>query len=86
MIFQFGKEYGVSILGKISDTARAFGGKRDRIEPTTAIIVASGNSTRMGAGVSKQLLLLDSIPVVARAIMAFDESECINEIIVVAPL
>ena len=84
MIFPFGKESTVGILGKISDTARAIGGKRDRIAPTTAIIVASGNSTRMGAGVSKQLLLLDSIPVVARAIMAFDESESINEIIVVA--
>ncbi len=73
-----------SILHKITDTVRAIGGKRDRIEPTTAIIVASGSSTRMGEGISKQLLLLDNIPVVARTIMAFDECEYINEIIVVA--
>jgi 2-C-methyl-D-erythritol 4-phosphate cytidylyltransferase len=72
------------ILHKITDTVRAITGKKDRIEPTTAIIVASGNSTRMGNGVSKQMMLLDGIPVVARTIMAFDKCEYINEIIVVA--
>lgn len=72
------------ILHKITDTVRAITGKKDRIEPTTAIIVASGNSTRMGNGVSKQMMLLDGIPVVARTIMAFDRCEYINEIIVVA--
>lgn len=77
-----------SILHKISDTARAVCGKRDRIEPTCAIIVASGSSTRMGdalgGATSKQFIMLDGIPVVARTIMAFDECECIEEIIVVA--
>lgn len=72
------------ILHKITDTVRAIAGAKDRIEPTTAIIVASGSSTRMGEGVSKQMMLLDGIPVVARTIMAFDESEYIDEIIVVA--
>lgn len=73
-----------SIINKITDTVRAIGGKKDRIEPTTAVIVASGSSTRMGEGISKQMLLLDNIPVVARTIMAFDECEYIDEIIVVA--
>ena len=72
------------IIHKITDTVRAIAGKKDRIQPTTAIIVASGNSTRMGDGISKQMLLLDNIPVVARTIMAFDRCECISEIIVVA--
>ena len=72
------------IIHKITDTVRAIAGKKDRIEPTTAIIVASGSSTRMGEGVSKQMMMLDGIPVVARTIKAFDECECINEIIVVA--
>ena len=72
------------ILHKITDTVRGIAGKKDRIEPTTAIIVASGNSTRMGEGISKQMMLLDGIPVVARTIMAFDKCEYINEIIVVA--
>ncbi len=73
-----------SILHNITDTVRAICGKSDRIESTAAVIVASGNSTRMGEGVSKQMLLLDNIPVVARAIMAFDKCEYISEIIVVA--
>jgi 2-C-methyl-D-erythritol 4-phosphate cytidylyltransferase len=38
----------------------------------------------MGEGISKQMMLLDSIPVIARTIMAFDECEYIKEIIVVA--
>ena len=71
-------------IHKITDTIRAITGKKDRILPTSAIIVASGNSTRMGEGVSKQMIILDNIPVVARTIMAFDKCECIDEIIVVA--
>jgi 2-C-methyl-D-erythritol 4-phosphate cytidylyltransferase len=71
------------IIHKITDSVRAIAGKKDRIQPTSAIIVASGNSTRMG-GISKQMMLLDNIPVVARTIMAFNASECIDEIIVVA--
>ena len=72
------------ILSAISDVIRAISGSKDRIQPTSAIIVASGNSTRMGENVSKQLLSLDNIPVVARTISAFDECEYIKEIIVVA--
>ena len=72
------------VLSAISDVLRAVGGKADRIQPTSAIIVASGSSTRMGDGVSKQLLPLDNIPVVARTISAFDQCEYIKEIIVVA--
>lgn len=71
------------IIHKITDTVRAIAGKKDRIQPTSAVIVASGNSTRMG-GISKQMMMLDNIPVVARTIMAFDECDYISEIIVVA--
>ncbi|MBR2381100.1 MAG: 2-C-methyl-D-erythritol 4-phosphate cytidylyltransferase [Clostridia bacterium] len=71
------------IIHKITDVARAVAGKKDRIQPTSAVIVASGNSTRMG-GVSKQMMMLDNIPVIVRTIKAFDECEYINEIIVVA--
>ena len=71
-------------IHKITDTIRAICGIKDRIQPTSAIIVASGNSTRMGEGVSKQMIMLDGIPVVARTIMAFDACECISEIVVVA--
>lgn len=71
------------IIHKITDTVRAITDKKDRIQPTSAVIVASGNSTRMG-GISKQMMMLDNIPVIARTIMAFDECEYISEIIVVA--
>ena len=73
-----------NFIHKITDTIRAITGKKDRIQLTSAVIVASGNSTRMGEGVSKQMIMLDNIPVVARTIMAFDECECIDEIVVVA--
>lgn len=73
-----------NFIHKITDTVRAIAGKKDRIEPTSAVILASGSSTRMGEGISKQMLLIDNIPVVARTIMAFDNCEYISEIIVVA--
>lgn len=71
------------ILNTISDIARAVFGKRDRIVPTSAVIVASGNSSRMG-GINKQFLELSGIPAVARTIMAFEKCDFISEIIVVA--
>ncbi len=49
----------------------------------TAVIVAAGNSTRMG-GVNKQFLLIDGVPVLIRAIRAFEQSELVNEIIISA--
>ena len=36
----------------------------------SAIIVAAGNSTRMG-GVNKQFLLIDGVPVLIRTLKAF---------------
>ncbi len=50
---------------------------------TTAIIVAAGNSTRMGKGVSKQLLALRGTPVLVRTLLAFQASPLITDIIVV---
>ena len=49
----------------------------------TAVIVAAGNSTRMG-GVNKQFLLIDGVPVLIRTILAFSQSDMIDEIIVAA--
>lgn len=51
---------------------------------TSAIIVAAGSSTRMASAGSKQLIELDGMPVVARTLRTFNESPCIDEIIVVA--
>lgn len=49
----------------------------------SAIIVAAGNSTRMG-GVNKQFLFIDGVPVLIRGIRAFSECPLINEIIISA--
>ena len=49
----------------------------------TAVIVAAGNSTRMG-GVNKQFLLIDGVPVLIRTLLAFSRSPLIQEIVVAA--
>lgn len=49
----------------------------------TAIVVAAGNSTRMG-GVNKQFLPLCGIPVLVRTLQAFSECAVISEIVVAA--
>ena len=51
---------------------------------TSAVIVAGGSSTRMGNGISKQFLELSGIPVVVRTLLAFENTQEIDEIIVVA--
>ena len=48
----------------------------------SAVIVAAGSSTRMG-GVSKQLMTLGGIPVIARTLLAFERAENIKDIVVV---
>ena len=69
-------------LSTIADVLRATAGT-DMAPATSAIIVAAGNSSRMGKGVSKQLLELDGIPVIARTLMSFGRSGYIDEIILV---
>ncbi len=49
----------------------------------SAIIVAAGSSSRMG-GVSKQLLCIGGIPVLARTLLAFENAKCIKNIVIVA--
>jgi 2-C-methyl-D-erythritol 4-phosphate cytidylyltransferase len=51
---------------------------------TAAIILAAGNSTRMGENVNKQLQLLHGIPVLAHTLMAYQKCAMIREIVVVA--
>ena len=46
------------------------------------IIVAAGNSTRMG-GINKQFLELGGMPVIVRTLLAFEKSEYISRIILV---
>ena len=66
---------------KVSDVIRAVCGK-ERYKRTSAVIVAAGDSSRM-QGQNKQFLSVCGVPVLARSIMAFQASECIDEIVVV---
>ncbi len=52
---------------------------------TVAIIPAAGSSKRMQNNVSKQYLLLDGVPVLARTLKIFQRSPGIDEIFLVVP-
>ena len=66
-----------------ADLVLAVGGK-DPSPRTAAIIVAAGNSTRMGGRGQKNLLLLAGKPVLAHTLIAFENASNIDEIVVVA--
>lgn len=69
---------------KVAEVLRAIVGKTEKKYYTSAVILAAGSSSRMGAEVTKQFLTVEGIPVVARTVIEFDRSDCIDEIIVVA--
>ncbi|MBO5306063.1 MAG: 2-C-methyl-D-erythritol 4-phosphate cytidylyltransferase [Clostridia bacterium] len=73
-----------TLAKKIADVLRSVFGKPIKSQHTTAIIVAGGSSSRMGDGVSKQLLTLHDIPVVVHTLLAFEKAESVDEIIVAA--
>ena len=50
---------------------------------TSAIIAASGNSTRMGLEISKQLINLCGKPTIEHTLSAFENCDVIDEIVVV---
>ena len=49
---------------------------------TAALILAAGNSTRMGGTVSKQFMKVDGVPVLALTLMAYQQNSRISDIIV----
>ncbi len=59
-----------------------FNRSKDLRPYTTAVIVAAGNSERMG-GIDKQMAEIGGIPVIIRSVMAFENNGNIDEIIVV---
>ena len=68
---------------KIAEVFRAAAGKKEKKYFTSAVILAAGSSTRM-CGESKQFIMLGGIPVVARTVIEFEKSSCIDEIVIVA--
>ena len=68
---------------KLKDILKKFVPKRPA-RHVTAIIAAGGSGSRMGSAVTKQLIELDGMPVVARSIAAFEKCPCIKDIVIVA--
>ncbi len=52
---------------------------------TIALIPAAGMGKRMAAGINKQYLLLDGMPIVARTIAVFEDFTLVDEIYVITP-
>lgn len=50
----------------------------------SAIIVAAGQSRRMGGDTSKQFILIDGVPVIVRTLKAFEIAERIREVVIAA--
>lgn len=50
-----------------------------------ALIPAAGMGKRMDAGINKQYLLLDGIPIVARTISVFENSPLVDDIYIITP-
>lgn len=70
-------------IKKIENLCSIISGSGKRF--TSAILLAAGRSERMGdRSISKQLIEIDGIPVVARSALAFEKSRHIDEIIIVA--
>ncbi len=72
------------IASAIADILRTALGKPKKSTKTAAILLAGGNSTRMGEGVSKQQLMLAGMPVIVHTLLAFQNTPEIDEIVVVA--
>lgn len=74
----------MSITYRIGALLRAIKGKSRPY--TTAVILAGGVGSRMKSesGLTKQMMLLRGIPVIIRSVLAFERSEYIDEIVIVA--
>lgn len=75
------------VTKKIAGILRAVAGTPDPKNFTSAVICAAGSSTRLEKLTGeprKQFMELDGLPVVVRALMAYEAADTIHEIIVVA--
>jgi 2-C-methyl-D-erythritol 4-phosphate cytidylyltransferase len=52
---------------------------------TVALVVAGGRGTRMGGGIPKQFLRLGKLPVLVHALLVFQRSRRISQIVLVVP-
>ncbi len=73
-------------IKKIVGSLRAISGTPHPKNYTTAIIAAAGMSERFGGDVTKQMTTLCGVPVLIHTLRAFEEADCIHEIIIVAKI
>ncbi len=66
-----------------SENAVELGAAGGHMEKCTAIVLAAGQGKRMGTKVQKQYLEIDGYPVLYYSLQAFQQSCCIDEIILV---
>lgn len=66
---------------KIKETAYAVLGKTAYV---SAVILAGGSGSRVGGTTTKQMLEICGIPLIVHTLLAFEKSEYIDEIVVVA--
>ena len=69
---------------KIAGVLRAISGSDHPKNFTSAIIAAAGLSERFGGNVTKQMQELCGIPVLVHTLKAYENTDCIHEIIIVA--
>lgn len=69
---------------KIVGILRAISGSPNPKNFTSAIIAAAGLSERFGGSVTKQMVELFKKPVLVHTLLAYEHSDCIHEIIIVA--
>lgn len=71
-------------IKKIAGILRAISGSSHPKNFTSAVIAAAGDSVRFGGESTKQMTELCGMPIIAHTLRAFEECECIHEIIIVA--
>ncbi len=77
------KRKAIEVAQNTAELVRTVIGKPEKYY-TTALIAAAGSSTRMGQGISKQLLEIDGVPVLARTLLAFEAATTVTDIILIA--
>lgn len=71
-------------MKKIAGVFRAVSGSPHPKNFTSAVIAAAGSSVRFGGKTTKQMTELHGVPLIVHTLRAFEECECIHEIIIVA--
>ena len=71
-------------IKKISGSLRAVSGSPHPKNFTSAIIAAAGMSVRFGSETTKQMTTLCGVPMLVHTLRAFEATDCIHEIIIVA--